>query len=119
MQKNIKSLFLKNKIKLFNNVYKQIARFRFHVSRLTFHGSLPLCLSNLSAGQEENIRYIINSSYKGGGLSEYNSKWITGFVDGEGSFGVQCIRSPSNLSGWSVSLDFSSPSLRKGCFFLY
>ena len=86
-------------MKLFNNVYKKVARCMFHVSRFTFHGSLPLCLSYISAGQEENIRYIRNSSYKGEGLSSYNPKWITGFVDGEGSFGVQCIRSPSNLSG--------------------
>ena len=31
--------------------------------------------------------------------SPYNPAWITGFVDGEGSFGVQCIKSSSNRLG--------------------
>ena len=53
------------------------------------------------------MRNIRNYSSKGGGLSSENPRWITGFIDGEGSFGVQCIRSSSNLLGWSLGLDFS------------
>lgn len=30
---------------------------------------------------------------------QLNPNFVTGFVDGEGSFGVQCVRSSSNLLG--------------------
>jgi len=72
--------------------------------------------SRLSYKNSENVRNVRNirniRSYstlgsRSGGLSSYKPGWITGFIDGEGSFGVQCIKSPSNRIGWSVGLDFS------------
>ncbi len=39
--------------------------------------------------------------------SRYNPAWITGFVDGECSFGVQCTKSSSNRLCWSVSPVFA------------
>lgn len=53
------------------------------------------------------MRNIRNYSCKSEGSPPKIPMWITGFVDGEGSFGVQCVRSSSNLLGWSVGLVFS------------
>lgn len=33
-------------------------------------------------------------------------EWITGFIDGEGSFGVQIIKSPLYHTGWTVLVSF-------------
>ena len=33
-------------------------------------------------------------------------EWITGFIDGEGSFGVQIIKSPLYRTGWTVQASF-------------
>lgn len=56
------------------------------------------------------MRNLRNYSCKAGGElppPTENPGWITGFVDGEGSFGIQLVRSSSTRLGWAVGLTFS------------
>lgn len=81
------------------NSYIEDARDKKNAGAPLDKSLLPLHLSYKNTGNISSIRSYSTLGSGSGGLSSYKPGWITGFVDGEGSFGVQCIISPSNRIG--------------------
>jgi len=66
--------------------------------------------NNSIKGGRSIIRRLFNSSCSAAASTTQpfscNPDWITGFVDGEGSFGVQIVKSPLYRIGWTVEPSF-------------
>jgi len=68
--------------------------------------------NNSIKGGRSIIRRLFNSSCSAAASTTQpfscNPDWITGFVDGEGSFGVQIVKSPLYRIGWTVEPSFNN-----------